>query len=180
MTEQWAAQDDPQFNELHEKLMSMTQAGAAKAEAAINVCGTWAIIKPYWPKIVAAVASLPYGNIIAVALMAIGAGLDIYCKSHQPLGAAAAAKSASSTATISAEEEQELLAMHAELFGGSAAGSASAATAASLPGKAQLCDAWGRVKQRWPKIVAIVRHLAGDKLADILQKVGELADSICQ
>src|SRR6476469_5189364 len=118
MSEHLSEQEQKQIEELHQKLVS---GAAAAAAAGVDVCGIWHTIKPYWSIIIKAVSLIPsVGNIIAAALTALAAGLDLYCK-----GGAHAAAASAGGAGVSAEDEQELSKLHADLFGGGSSKGAS-------------------------------------------------------
>ena len=73
MAQQLTQQEQQQLDELSR---SFTAGGAADA-LAVDVCGIWKRIKPYWWIIVKAVGLIPkVGPAIAAILQALGAGLD--------------------------------------------------------------------------------------------------------
>lgn len=54
--------------------------GTGAEAAAIDICATWARIKPYWSWIIAAVRRIPrIGEAIANALTILGRFLDAHC-----------------------------------------------------------------------------------------------------
>jgi hypothetical protein len=74
MAQQLTAQESQQLDELSRSL-------SADTEAAVDICGIWKKVKPYWSIIIKAVAFIPrVGPAIAAILQALGAGLDAYCK----------------------------------------------------------------------------------------------------
>jgi hypothetical protein len=169
MSEHLSEHEQKQIEELHHELVG----GAAGAAAAsVDVCGIWKTIKPKWGIIIKVVSLIPrVGTIIAAALSALAAGLDIFCK----VGAHAAAAEAG-VASVSDDEEQKLQQMHAELFGGG--GGAKAAAAGSQP---PFCAAWAKIKPFWNTIISVIRKIpfVGGKIADVLQKLGQALDSLC-
>jgi hypothetical protein len=169
MSEQLSKHEQEQIEELHKQLVGGTAAAAA---AGVDVCGIWHTIKPFWSIIIKAVGLIPrVGSIIAAALSALAAGLDIFCK-----GGAHAAAADAGGASLSSDEEQQLHKMHAELFGGG--GGAKAASAGGVP---PFCAAWAKIKPYWNTILSAIRHIpfVGGKIADILQKLGQALDTLC-
>lgn len=50
-------------------------------ETTLDICGSWAIVKPYWSWILIIVAKVPrVGAAIAAALKFVGEFLDAHCK----------------------------------------------------------------------------------------------------
>jgi hypothetical protein len=71
--------DAQQIAELHRKLLEQPRAEAAMA---VDICGIWRLIKPYWPIIVRAAKLIPrIGNLVSEILDNLGQGLDHFCGS---------------------------------------------------------------------------------------------------
>jgi len=69
--------DVQQIEELHRKLQEQP---TAKAEAAVDICGLWRLIKPFWSIILTLVRLIPrVGDKIADILQKLGQGLDAFC-----------------------------------------------------------------------------------------------------
>jgi len=169
MSETLSQHEQTQIEELHAQLVG--GAGGAAA-ASVDVCSVWKTIKPFWGIIIKAVSLIPsVGTIIAAALSALAAGLDLFCK-----GGAHAAAAEAGAASVSSDEEQQLQQMHAQLFGGG--GGAKAAAASTAP---PFCAAWAKIKPYWNTILSVIRKIpfVGGKIADILQKLGQALDSLC-
>ena len=74
MAEVEVSQEDVKRAEALEKELS-----APRAQA-LDVCGTWKILKPYWPWIIRACRLIPkIGAAIARALELLGNTLDSFC-----------------------------------------------------------------------------------------------------
>ena len=53
----------------------------ASAKVAVDICGYWRIVKPFWPWVIELVKKIPrVGPIIARLLEGLGKLLDEYCK----------------------------------------------------------------------------------------------------
>ena len=48
-------------------------------------------------------------------------------------------------------------------------------------GPIDICEVWRLIKPYWPLILKLVRHIpkVGDKIADILEKLGQWLDLFC-
>jgi hypothetical protein len=69
--------DVQKITELHRALLAQP---TTKALAAVDICGVWRTIKPYWPIIVRAAKLIPrIGTLISEILDKLGQGLDLFC-----------------------------------------------------------------------------------------------------
>lgn len=142
-----------QIEELHAALTG------PKAAAAVDICAIWNVAEPYWPAIVAAATRIPkYGKALGAILGALGKALDACC----PEAAKAAEAVETSGAEATAIEES-----YAAIFGAA--------------GAKPCCDLWNKLKPKWNDIITWVRRIPviGDRLADILQRIGEALDRFC-
>jgi len=169
MAQQLTEQETQQLDELSRSLSTGTEA------AAVDVCGIWRKIRPYWSIIVKAVGFIPrVGPAIAAILQTLGAGLDAYCKTAREA-------TAEGGVDVTDEEEREINQAFSEVFGYSLTGAATKGGGAEAAGEPPFCAAWRRLKPYWPTILRVIGKIpiVGSKIAAVLTALGRALDELC-